>query len=98
MESMELTVCSTKKSGFFKTVLETVMYAHKLLIFAQVVALTGRLAKLAIFLKTINAFRRAKQGFLEMEHISVKHASSLALSALLEQIFALCVISNMQNL
>lgn len=95
MESMD---CSIKKPGFSKTALETVTYAQQLSTFARVADLTGRQAKFPIFFKTTNASKLANQDFLEMVHTNVKHASTLALSALLEQTFALCAISLMQNL
>lgn len=98
MGSMELMACSTKKRGSCKTALKTVTYAQILLNFAQVVGLTEKQAKLAIFLKTTNASQLARQDFSEMVHISVKHASTLALSVLLQQTFVLCVIRGMQNL
>ena len=98
MGSMESMECSIKKRGFSKTALETVTYAQQLSTFARVAGLTGRQAQFPIFLKTTNASKIANQDFSEMVHTNVKHASTLALSALLEQTFALCVISRMQNL
>ena len=90
--------CLIKKRGFSKTVSETVAYAQQLSTFARVAGLTARQAKFPIFLKTTNASKLANQDFSEMVHTNVKHVSTLALSALLEQTFALFAISRMQNL